>query len=339
MLRVVVVGAGAIGGPIAAHMAENHVDITLVTKHPDLAETIKTRGLQLKGLEKFRSVLIKAVPFIEDLEGNFEIIFLATKGTDVEAAAKAIVPFLHEDGVVVTLQNGIVEDAIGDIVGRSRIIGSVVKWGSTMLEPALIEITSSGDFYIGLIDETGNKQKIQDVSKLLEYSAPVNVTDNIYGALYSKLAINACLTTLGAICGLYLGEMLASRRTRRLFMGITTEVVKVAEKSGVHMEKILPLHSRSLILTGSDSRLSLLKKHLLIKIVGWKYRKVKSSSLQSLERGKKSEIDFLNGYIVQKGEETGIMTPINSECVRLIKEIEAGKREIHPDNLLELPIP
>lgn len=187
--------------------------------------------------------------------------------------------FLLDDSVVVTLQNGIVEDAVGEIVGRSHVVGAVVKWGSTMDGPGVIDKTSHGDFYIGLIDETGNQEKLKDVAKLLEYCEPVNVTDNIYGALYSKLAINACLTALGAICGLYLGEMLASRRTRCLFMGITTETVAVAEKLGIQMEKILPLHPTSLTLSGSDSKLSMLKKHFLIKIVSWKYRRVKSSSL------------------------------------------------------------
>lgn len=91
-MRVAVIGAGAIGGPIAAHMAEQNIDITIVTKHPELAEVIKTQGLRLTGVEKERSVPINAVPSITDLKEHYNIVFLATKGNDVEAAVKALLP-------------------------------------------------------------------------------------------------------------------------------------------------------------------------------------------------------------------------------------------------------
>jgi ketopantoate reductase len=99
VLRVAVIGIGAIGGPLAAHLVEanlSDVDVIAVTKHPELAETLQTKGLQLQGVEEPRMVQMKAVPLIENLEGHFEIVFLAMKAMEVETAAKALLPFLRE---------------------------------------------------------------------------------------------------------------------------------------------------------------------------------------------------------------------------------------------------
>ncbi|MFX1538147.1 MAG: ketopantoate reductase family protein, partial [Promethearchaeota archaeon] len=330
-MQVLIVGAGAIGGVIAAHLAEHNVDLTLVAKYPELVELIKSRGIHLQGVEKPRKVVVNAVPKIEDLQGKFDTVFLAMKATDVKEAAKAILPFLKEDSMVVTLQNGIVEDDVGKIVGRSRVIGAVVGWGATMVEPGVIEKTSHGEFIIGMWDLSKNNNHLELVAELLRYCEPVRITDNIYGVLYSKLTANAGINSLGAICGLHLGEMLGNKRNRLLLMGIIAEAVQVAQKLDIQFEKISGVDISRLALTRADSRLNLLKKHMFIRAMGFKFRKVKSSTLQSLERGRPSEIDYLNGYIVKKGESLDVATPINTAIVQLVKEIEKGKRKITPE--------
>lgn len=335
-MRIAVIGVGAIGGPIAAHLVENGIDLIGVTKHPELAETIQERGLQLQGVEKSRLVRMKAVPLIEDLEGHFEIVFLAMMATEVRQAAKAILPYLRDDSVCVTLQNGIVEDMVAAIVGRSRVVSAVVVWASTMAEPSVVEVTSNGQFVIGLLDETGNQSRLREVETLLGYCQPVTITDNIYGALFAKLTINACLNGLGAISGQTCGEILASERTRRLFMGIATEAIIVASRMGIKIENIGVFDIQRVALSETDSEASFAEKHSILEALGQIIKDVKSSSLQSLERGRKTEIDFLNGYIAKKGKELGVATPINSTVTQLVKEIETGKRKMAPDNLMEL---
>jgi len=145
------------------------------------------------------------------------------------------------------------------------------------------------------------------------------------------LIINSCITSLGAVCGLYLGEMLSRKKIRNLFVEIMREAMSVADA----MKMKVPSYANKI------DYYSFLKKpgffgnfyrHTLIRFIGFKYRKLKSSMLQSLERGNKTEIDFLNGFIVQKGLELGVSTPVNSKIVELIKEIESGKRKISVDN-------
>ncbi len=338
-MRVAVIGVGAIGGPIAAHLVENDVEVIAVTKHPHLAELIQKKGLQLQGVEEPRMVRMKAVPLINNLEGYFEIVFLAMKATEVMDAATALLPFLRDDSVCITLQNGIVEDMAAEILGVSRVIGAAVGWASTMTEHGVIDKTSHGDFTIGLLDKEGNHPRLAEVETLLGYCQPVVVTDNIYGALFAKLTINACITGVGALCGLTFGEMLASQRTRRLFMGIATEAVAIAARLGIKFESIRGFDIQRIALTGTDSEASVAEKHSMLEVVGQIIKDGKSSSLQSLERGRNTEIDFLNGYIAKKGKEVGVETPINSAVTCLVKEIEAGKRQIAPENLLELQPP
>ncbi|MFQ5978021.1 MAG: ketopantoate reductase family protein [Candidatus Heimdallarchaeota archaeon] len=339
-LRVVVVGVGAIGGPIAAHLVENGIETVAVTKYPELAETIQKNGLQLHGVdEETRSVRMVAVPLVEDLDGHFDIAFLAMKANGVQEAVKALQPFLRADSVGVTLQNGIVEDLVAEILGRSRVIGAAVGWASTMTEPGVIHKTSIGDFTIGLLDEDGNHQRLAEVETLLGYCQSVVVSPNIYGALYSKLTINACITGVGAVCGQTFGEMLSTQRTRRLFMGITTEAVAVAFRLGIKYESIGGFEIQRVALTEGESEASIAEKHAMLEVVGQVIKDGRSSSLQSLERGRPTEIGYLNGYIATQGIELGIATPINSEVTRLVKEIEAGQRSITPENLLELPLP
>jgi 2-dehydropantoate 2-reductase len=148
---------------------------------------------------------MEAVPLVEDLEGKFEVIFLAMKATDVIDSVKNIVPILKEDSVVVTLQNGIVEDDVGKLDGRDRFIGASVARVSTVINPGIIKRNLDRAYYIGLLETSGNQKRLEEVAKLLEYDMPVVKTENIYGALYSKLGINASLNGLGAISGLTVG--------------------------------------------------------------------------------------------------------------------------------------
>jgi 2-dehydropantoate 2-reductase len=339
-LRVAVIGAGAIGGPIAAHIAENDLDITIVTKHPDLAEKIQKIGIKLVGnLEKPREIPMKAVPDITDLQGQFEIIFMAMKGTDVLEATKKILPYMFDNSVCVTLQNGIVEDFVAEIIGRERVIGAVAVWTSTMIEPGVIQVTTNGSFHIGLIDETGNQQRLQEVAELLQYCQPVIITDNIFGSIFSKLVVNVFLNGVNAICGLSFSEMFASSRTRLLCMGIITEAVNLANHLDIQLDLVGRLDVEQLTLSGSNTEEEMQEKHSILEKLGSVIKEGQSSTLQSLKRGRKTEVDLLNGYISNKGAEVGIPTPINAKITQIIKEIEARDREISPENLLELPLP
>jgi len=331
-IRVAVVGAGAIGGIVAAFLARAGWDLEVVCKHRETAERAVSEGFHIFGVQREHRIPLRGVKEIQDLSGPKDVVFLATKANDAMEAGQALLPFLKESSVVVSLQNGVCEDALAEILGRNRVIGCVVAWGASMHGPGDLEITSGGEFVIGSLDGE-SKARLPLIKQMLDTIAPTRISENIMGELYSKLIINSCINSLGVIAGKKLGELLAMKGARQVFTAIMREAMAVAAAMGIKVE---PGGGGKLdyyrFLEGSGV-LSRMKRDLLIRIIGFKYRRIKSSSLQSLERGRKTEIDYLNGYICARGRKHGVSTPINDAVVRMIKEIEDSQRRMTPENL------
>ncbi|MEN8157047.1 MAG: 2-dehydropantoate 2-reductase [Bacteroidota bacterium] len=329
-LSILVIGAGGIGGITAARMINAGLNVEVVDNLPGLADKIEKEGIDLFGHTEPLKVKIPAYQSISEVPGKRDVILLATKATALCSVAKEIQPLLKEESAVVSLQNGICEEYLIEKVGKEHLIGCVVGWGATVHEPGKLEKTSAGNFTIGTIDG-GAPKHFESVVKMLETTAPVVVSENILGCLYSKLIINSCITTLGAICGMTLGKMFAIKKIRRIFIGIIREAVAVGRAAEIKIEK----YAGKLDFYNFADESGLwagFMKHLKIRVIGMKYRRLKSSSLQSLETGRKTEIDFLNGYIAQKGRERHVKTPLNDLLVKLVKEIEDGKRAISYSN-------
>jgi 2-dehydropantoate 2-reductase len=331
-VNIAVVGAGAIGAATASFLAKAGWNTEIVCKHQEIADLAHSPGLHVFGVKGEHYVPMRAVKDIKDLSGPKEVVLLATKATDCLEAAKELLPVLSPNSIVVSLQNGICEDALAGVIGRDRMVGCVVGWGATMHGPAQIEMTSPGEFVIGNIDHRPD-QRLPLVQEMLSAVVPTRISDNIMGELYSKLVINSCINSLGVITGMNLGKLLATSKIRKIFTALMREAMAVAAAMGIKVE---PAGGGKLdyyrFLDGS-SFTSNLKRNLLIRIIGFKYRRIRSSSLQSLERGRRTEIDYLNGYICDRGREHGVPTPINDVVVSMIRQIEAGTRKISLENL------
>ena len=313
-IRIVVIGAGAIGGVTAALMKRGGSDVTLVCKHQEIADIASGRGLHITGVRGEHMVHLDAVSDIAELDGTYDVALIATKAYDMPACARALLPYLKDNSLVLSLQNGICTDALAAVVGKE------------------LAVTSKGEFLIGRI--SGDQEALEPIRRAMNAAAPTVITPDIYAELYSKLIVNSCITSLGAICGLYLGQMLRRSQARRIFLGIIREAMDVAHAQGL---KVPPFGGRldyDKLLAG-DGALDNLRRHAMILLVGLKYRRLKSSSLQSLERGRPTEIDYFNGFIAQKGEELGVDCPINRRLTVMIKEIEGDKRSIKVANLYD----
>ncbi len=331
--RILVVGAGAIGGITAAILAREQNDICLVAKYPELAEKISNEGIEVRGYCGDFCVVVPAVAHAAELTGKFDYVFMATKADSLVKVTREILPFIHEQSRVVSMQNGICEEALASVVGTMRTIGCVVGWGATMMAPGKVEMTSGGEFVIGNWDRDKD-EKLEEVAGILRHVLPTGTSHKILSHLYSKLIINSCITTLGAISGLYLGEMLAKRYIRNIFIEIIREAMVVADAMELKVEPFAGKLDYYKFL--SSDVMASFKRHLTIRVIGFKYRKLKSSSLQSLERGRKTEIDFFNGYISRKGKKYGVHTPVNSKLTRMVQEIENGMRSISVNSLEEV---
>jgi len=330
--RIAVIGAGAVGGVIAAALKNSGYDVNLVAKYPELAKKVASEGIHVFGKCGDFTIKIPSVASVSGLDGTYDFAFMATKGYDMPAAARDLLPFLDEDSRVVCMQNGICEEDLAKIVGAQRTVGCVVGWGATMHEPGVSEMTSTGEFIIGNW-EGQEYGRLREIMQMLNRIAQVKFSNNIFSELYSKLIINSCITTLGAISGLLLGEMLLRKKCRNIFIQVIIEAMAVADA----MKLDVPPYAGKLdyYKFRKTGFLSGMKRHITLLAIGFKYRRLKSSSLQSLERGRKTEVDNYNGYITAKGIEYGIETPVNKKLTEMVKEIESGKRKINPDNFNE----
>lgn len=327
--RFLVMGCGGLGGVATALLTEAGVDVTAVTTNVEIAAAVAAKGLVVKdeaGTRTTPFTLATAVP-----EGPFDFAILATQPPQVEQAARAALPALAPSGAMVCLQNGLCEARVAKIAGEDRTLGAVVAWGASMIEPGLYERTSAGGFTLGRLDGRPDA-RLDELARALEAIGSVELTDNLSGKRWSKLAINCAISSLGTIGGDRLGVLLGHRYVRRLALEVMTEVVLVARKEGVRLEKVAGTIDLDWIALRPEERTSsgsgaLVAKHALLLAVGLRYRRLRSSMLAAIERGRTPAVDYLNGEVVERAARHGILVPINTivrEDVWRLARGEAG---------------
>jgi 2-dehydropantoate 2-reductase len=328
-LRVLVVGCGGIGGVIAGHLFHLGSDVTVLSRNASIVDAIHARGLVLQGDSPLGRVNGTALTDLPVTARPFDAIVLATQPPQVEEAARSVLHHLAPDGALVCLQNGLCELRLADLAGRDRVVGAIVSWGATMVEPGVVDRTSSGGFVLGRLDGAIDERLVR-LGHMLESVGPVTLTSNLLGARWSKLAMNCAVSSLGTIGGDRLGPLLAHRFVRRLALEVMTEVVEVARAEGIVLEKVsgtLDLDWLALTDSEKDSRLgspTLVTKHALMLAVGTRYRRLRSSMLQALERGHAPAVDFLNGEVVERGGALGVPTPVNASVREAVWRLARG---------------
>jgi len=335
-LKIAVVGAGAIGGICAGLIKKAGYDVQVVVRQEEHARQIMGEGIRITGIQGEFTVKMDAVAGVENMAPDRDVVLLGVKATAMEDVAEKLVSRLSPSAMVVSLQNGFCEEALAAILGRERVIGCVTGWGATMHGPCDLEMTSTGDFIVGNIDNREDP-RLDRVRVILNQVIEARISQNIIGSLYSKLIINSCITSVGAVCGLYLGQMLAQKKVRLIFLKIMEEAMAVAGAMEIQVEVFAGKLNYYNFLE-EKGMISALKRHLFLRVLGFKYRKLKSSSLQSLERGQMTEIEYLTGFITGNGKKYGIPTPVNDQVFDMVRQIELGQRVIAPANLDQIQI-
>jgi 2-dehydropantoate 2-reductase len=342
-MRVLLVGCGGIGGVVAAVLTRAGVEIELATGNPAISAAIRAHGLRVRELDGSEwSVAPLRPPEVEisDRGGPIDLCLLATKTTTLDEALAAVRPRLHPQGQVVLLQNGLPEQRAEAILGSERVIGCVVGWGATFIEPGLSARTSQGGLQLGRRQAaSGSDDKLASAVALLGRGFATQQVGNLAGVRWSKLAINCATSTLGAAGGDRLGALLRQRFVRRLTLEIWAELAAVARAEGIRLARVMgTLDIAKLAITDGERQRrlgspGLLLKHSLLLGLGLKYRHMRSSMAVAIERGRQPEIDYLNGEIVRRGEALGIKTPVNRALCQLIHDIVAGRALPSPSTL------
>ena len=335
-MRFLVMGSGGIGGIVTALLHESGQDVVAFTTNPAIADAVTKHGFQVRGDGAPRAVgarIEQRVP-----EGPFDAVVLCTQPPHVEEAARMALPVLAHDGSMVCLQNGLCEARVAKVAGEERTVGAVVAWGATMPEPGVYDRTAAGGFAVGAWNGT---RDVAPVAAAFEAIGPVEVTRNLLGKRWSKLAINAAISSLGTLGGDRLGALMAHRFVRRLALEIMTEAVQVARAEGVKLEKVSGTIDLDWIALTDDERAvsgspSLVAKHGLLLGVGFRYRRMRSSMLAAIERGRTPAVDFLNGEITDRATRHGLPAPVNEWARSFVWEVARGEQAPGMDTLRAL---
>ena len=330
-MRAAIYGAGSLGTILGAFIFKNGGQIDLVNRNKAHIEALKEKGATVTGTLNFTQA-VNAL-HISEMSGKYDIIFLMTKQQDNAATVTFLKDYLADDGVIVTLQNGLPEMLIGSIVGEDRVLGCTVAWGATMLSPGVCELTSEPDsltFSLGSISGKPNP-KLPEVKALLEKMGPVELDENFVGTRWSKLLINDAFSGMSAVLGCTFGETVSKMPQRKIVQALMKECMDVCEKGGIRIE---PVQGKDIVKLFNYS--NPVKKAISLVLLPFaikKHKLLKASMLQDLEKGKKTEVDSINGSVCDYGRKVGFPTPVNDKVVEIIHKIEAGELTPSFDNL------
>ena len=237
-MKSAIYGAGSLGTILGAFITKNGGQVDLYNRNTAHIEALKTKGATVTGTLEFNQ---KVNAFTTDeLSGRYDIIFLMTKQQDNRAVAARLSEFLADDGVIVTLQNGIPELLLGEVVGNERVLGCTVAWGATMQGPGVCELTSSPDsltFSLGSLTGRPNRH-LDDVKALLELMGPVELDDNFIGTRWSKLLINAAFSGMSAVCGTTFGQAAKDKGSRRIVQALIKECIDVCKAGNIRIQPV-----------------------------------------------------------------------------------------------------
>ena len=271
--------------------------------------------------------------FPDEMSGKYDVIFLMTKQLFNEEVVTFLKPMLSEQGVIVTLQNGIPEPDIANIVGQDHTMGCVVEWGATLSAPGESTLTSSPDslsFHMGKMDGITDEQ-VRLVKQLLETMCPVYVEDNLIGARWSKLLINATFSGLGTVIGGLFGDVSEDKAARKVAVRCMKECIDVGHAAGA---VFAPVQGKDITkLFYYNGSLKRAFAEFLLPIAMKKHRGIEPSMLQDLKHGKPCEIDAINGVVCKWGKKYGVPTPINDRIVEVVKKEQAGELSLSKDNI------
>ena len=348
--RIAIIGAGAVGGYAGAHMAQAGEDVTFVDPWPEHVEAMRARGLRIshiKDVPEF-TVPVRALHLTELQSVSkgqpFDIAFVCVKSYDTAWATTMVQQYLAPGGFVVSLQNCMNEETIAGIVGWGRTVGCIASSITVDLcEPGHVRRASGKGGAAHTVFRTGEVHgritpRVQEICRLVGLSDSAKVTENLWGERWSKLVTNAMANGLSACTGLISREILLDDTLRHFTARLGSEAIRTGQALGYVLEEIHHIDPEVIARAGEgdpeakrqydDHRLTEAKKP-----GGGAHR---PSMGQDMVKGRRTEIEFLNGFIVEKAKTVGIATPANAALTEIVKRVERGELQADPRHIKDL---
>ncbi len=343
--RIVIIGAGAVGGYAGAHMAQAGHDVTFVDPWPEHVEAMRARGLtitHLRDVPEF-TVPVRAL-HITELQSAakaqpFDIAFICMKSYDTAWATTMVAQYLAPGGYVVSLQNCINEEVIAGIVGWGRVLGAIASLITVELAaPGHVKRAAGRSGASHTVYRVGEPHgrlspRAEAITALLALSDSALTTTNLWGERWSKLVANAMGNGIAAATGLVAKEATADDAIRAFAARLGSEAIRIGQALGYDLEHILHLDPEIIAKAGEgdDAARGAYDAQRLAdtqKPGGGAHR---ASMGQDMMKGRRTEIEFLNGFIAARGAEIGIAAPANAALTDIVKRVERGEAQPSPD--------
>ncbi|MDX3805806.1 ketopantoate reductase family protein [Bosea thiooxidans] len=303
-MRICILGAGALGSAIGGTLAEAGHAVTLVNRNRPHVEAIRERGLVLRSDGRDRAIGLEAATDTTGLTPS-ELVLILVKSLDTEAAAFAARPLIGPETVVMSLQNGLgQEEVLSSILGAQHVLGGRTYAGGVLLAPGHVLSGIEGkETIIGEFDGAVTPRVTELARILTAAGLETRASAQIRTVIWDKLLVNVSTGALAALTGLTYGELYRLPEIEETAIAAVAEAMAVAEALGIP-------------LTTTDPRAPWRKASAGLP------PDFKTSMLQSLENGRPTEIDFINGAVVREGRRAGVDTPVNAALVALIRGLE-----------------
>ena len=338
--RIAIYGAGAMGTVLGVMLKKGGLDnVDLITRNEAHVQGMRTQGATIvceaDGVEineKVNAILPK------EMVGQYDVIFLMTKQRFNKETLTALLPYLKEDGAICTTQNGLPEPSVAEVVGEKRTYGAATTYGATFIGGGKMSLTSKMQaMTIEFGGYHNDNEKADLLADILSYAGKavgnenfVKKSDNLLGARWSKLSINAAFSGLSVVTGMTFGKVAKKPKTRNLALGILRECMAVAKASGVTLAKMQGHDMEKLL--GGKTPIKRFVAYMVLPFAMRKHKKLVSGMLKDVQNGKKCEIDFINGVVCREGDRVGVETPLCDQVVELVHGIENGLYEIDYKN-------
>jgi 2-dehydropantoate 2-reductase len=324
--RIGVLGAGAIGSVVGGMLTRAGHDVTLIDQWPEHVEAMKAKGLRLSGTIGDFVVPVRALHIheLQTISEPFDAIFVAVKSYDTEWAVAMALGYLRQpDGVVVDFQNGINDDRVARVAGKGRALGCVITISASLEEPGHAMRTDTGTvgFKIGEHDGV-DTPRARELAGIMNAVAESTVTTNLWGERWSKLAINCMANPLSGLTGLGTLDVRTIPEIAAVGIHLGAEAMAVGRAVGHEVEPIYGIAVERYLDAYAGRGLAELLAD--IAAVARARGGGQPSLLQDVVKGRRTEIDYLNGYVCREGSLIGVKTPFNDAVVATIRALGVG---------------
>jgi len=327
-MKIAVIGAGAIGSLVAGYLKLKGEDVYLVG-HSDAVKAVRENGLKISGR---RGDFKVELGIYEMLISQPELLILATKTQDIEQALKDNLGLIKET-VVLTTQNGIqAEKIVAGFIPKSNIFSSIVMFGATYLEPGKVVHNFEGSWVLGSIFSEITDPRMLSLSLVLNKAFPAVISNEIAEMKYLKIFVNAN-NCIPAILGVSMQEAFLSPEVSKISIAIWKEGFQIISKLGIKLASLpgFPIENITRLISVPSDEAAKVFSGIMSKL---SKDPLYGSILQSIKRGRSSEIDYINGEFVNLADEHGLKADLNRKLVQMVHEVEKTKRFFTKDELL-----